>query len=83
MAVGRPRSDEKIRWERVLGKFTLGELPDVAKNQLGLEVLPKARSKKELVALLVNSCLERDLTPADLLALELCRKPSQDGVGKV
>ena len=66
---------DKARWEKVLGKFSLKELPKIARKQLGLEILPEAESKKELVALLVNSCLEQELTPSDLLTLELCCKP--------
>lgn len=66
---------DKARLERVLGKFTLKELPKIAKKQLGLKAVPKAESKKELVALLVAKCLESELTPSDLLALELYRKP--------
>jgi hypothetical protein len=68
---------EKARWERVLRKFSMSELPKIAERHLGLEVLPKAQNRKELVALLVTSCLERELTPADLLSLELYCRSSQ------
>lgn len=66
---------DKARLERVLGRFTWKELPKIAKKQLGLKALPKAENKKELVALLVDKCVESGLTPSDLLALELhCKR---------
>lgn len=61
---------EKSRWEKVLGKFKKDELPVMAAEQLGLTLSPKAKTKREMVSLIV----EADLTPSDLLKVELMRK---------
>lgn len=66
---------EKVRWEKVLGKFKRSELPKIARKYLGLTSLPHVESKRELVSVLVDWCSEDDFTPSDLLELELACKP--------
>ena len=64
---------ERNRWEKVFGKFRKNELPELALD-LGLEGLPSSKkggSKKELVALLVDKCLEENVPTSKLLSLEL------------
>ena len=66
---------EKARWEKVLGKFKKDELPVMAAQHLGLKLSPKAKTKREMVSLI----LEANLTPSDLLEVELTRKDCSIG----
>lgn len=68
---------DRDRWKRVLGKFKNSELPQIAVDELGLELPPfKTKNKKELVSLIVDRCIKANLTPSDILKLELSRKPT-------
>ncbi len=67
----------RARWEKVIGKFKKSELSEVAED-LGLEGYPPTTtagsSKKELVAITVDKCLEKKIPTSRLLMLELSRK---------
>lgn len=65
----------EARLGKVFGRFKKSELPGVA-LELGLELLPRAKSKKELVSLLVDHCMETNTSPSELLRVELSCKPA-------
>ncbi len=71
---------ERARWERAIGRHKKDELLKLGED-LGLREASsitegKARSKKELTALIVDKCLEKKLPTSELLRLELLSKSS-------
>ena len=66
---------DRSRWEKAIGRFKKSELREVAEDlELEGHSLPsKTASKRELVALIVEQCVEKKKPTSDLLRIELSR----------